>query len=423
MKLTKWISLFLIAMLTVTMIGGCKKADVEESASADSWVERKDEAQTNTEETTEQGMDDQKPEEKEDSLNREEESAKDPNSSSKDPMDEADDDWEEKEKPAPVPKESSGTEITFLSQNIFHVDEDWGEDGTGIGNRLSNRLFRFKSMVKANDPDVIFINEARGPTISFFQNDPYFAQNYTLIWKYRWEGKLGGDQAEPILFKKAKYTLLDSGFFWLSETPDRPSKSYDSDADYGDISSWVQLKDKTTGSEFFAYCTHFSPSGTDVKILGMRQYLEICRAMDEDAYAFIGGDFNNYYRQGMYKGMMEWDAVIDLRDMAMNMKADGLCELGGMSSGHNLAYGNKEPMPAVNTKKPQIDYVMAKLNPHMAVDYYGFDYTIYDHPEEGVAKGHISDHWGLVVKVRIDTDADYSQYQCEHDYGDNPIYF
>ncbi|MBQ7935340.1 MAG: hypothetical protein IJ333_03215, partial [Clostridia bacterium] len=42
MKLTKWISLFLIAVLTVTMIGGCKTAEKEESASADSWVEVKD---------------------------------------------------------------------------------------------------------------------------------------------------------------------------------------------------------------------------------------------------------------------------------------------------------------------------------------------------------------------------------------------
>ncbi|MBQ7936731.1 MAG: hypothetical protein IJ333_10375, partial [Clostridia bacterium] len=56
--------------------------------------------------------------------------------------------------------------------------------------------------------------------------------------------------------------------------------------------------------------------------------------------------------------------------------------------------------------------------------YYGFDYTTYDNKEEGIQAGYISDHWGLVVKVRIDTDVDYSAYQAEpYDYPNNDYYF
>ncbi len=331
----------------------------------------------------------------------------------------------------PVEKENSGTPITFLAQNIIHAGVKYGEKGDGTGNNLYNRLRRFKTMVMVNDPDVIFLNEARRGTLDFLEKDHYFMSNYKVVWKYRYyqEGYkiAGGDQAEPVLYKYNKYNLLESGHFWLSATPNKPSKSYDSNAEYGDISSWVYLKDKKTGSDFYAYCTHFSPSGSEVPRKAMAQYhkeVEKIRKKDPNAYVFVGGDYNVYYRSDTrYEWMMNWDRIIDLRDMALNMYDDGLTELGGMANSHNLAYGAGEQYPTVSIGRSQIDYVMACPNPHMAVDYYGFDYTIYDHPEDDVAYGHISDHWGLVTKVRIDTDADYSQYQIPHIYGEDPVFF
>ncbi|MBQ7935338.1 MAG: hypothetical protein IJ333_03205 [Clostridia bacterium] len=435
-KRIKWMNVFLIAVLTVAMLGGCKTADVEESASADSWVEVKDEEQTKTEETLDQPTNETSKEEvslndknkpSEETPETKEPEQVQPEQESpveKEPSEETTKQPEEEE-PAPVEKESSGTAITFLSQNVKHAGEKaYGEKGDGTDSNIYNRLRRFKSLVQANDPDVIFYNEARRTAFNFLPNDPYFSQTYTMVYHYRWEEhpELGGIMGEPVLFKTAKYELLDSGHFWIAPNPYNPGHGF-GDQEMADVSSWVKLKDKATGVEFYCYCAHFDPNNSAVYIPAMRLYYERFAKMEKGAYAFVGGDYNVYYRSGDYLGMMEWDQIIDLRDMAMNMKADGLCELGGMGSGHNLAYGRGEPMPEVNYKTPQIDYVMAKPNLHMAVDYYGFDYTVYDYPEEGIAAGHISDHWGLVVKVRIDTDADYSQYQCKHNYGDNPIYF
>ena len=107
-----------------------------------------------------------------------------------------------------------------------------------------------------------------------------------------------------MIYKTAKYKVVDSGHFWLSATPSMPSKSFDSNADYGDISSWVILKDKATGEEFYACCTHFSPSGAEVPIKAMQLHIKNSNSMVKDAYAFFGGDFNVYYRSLDYNLMM-----------------------------------------------------------------------------------------------------------------------
>jgi len=448
------LSILLLLSLVLTLAAGCKPAQGEEFGVTDTVVEEgtsdtprpeqtpdqkeePDQAPDQTDEPeqtpsdqepTEQEPTDQEPLDQEPTEQEpeEQEPEEDPDFVPQDP----DEGPPPEESLPPVEKESSGTPITFLSQNIIHAGYSYGEKGDGTGNNLYNRLRRFKALVMEQDPDVIFVNEARRGTLDFLEKDAYFAKNYKVVWKYRYfdDGYkiAGGDQAEPVLFKYQKYDLLDSGHFWLSATPDKPSKSYDSNAAYGDISSWVHIKDKQTGSDFYAYCTHFSPSGEEVPVKAMAQYHKEVQKIwkkDPNAYVFVGGDYNVYYRGTDYGVMMNWDYIFDLRDMALNMHDDGLTELSGMASGHNLAYGQGKQYPAVFTNKPQIDYVMASPNPHMAVDYYGFDYTIYDYPEDDVKHGHISDHWGLVVKVRIDTDADYSQYQRQHYYGEDPVYF
>ena len=48
-----------------------------------------------------------------------------------------------------------------------------------------------------------------------------------------------------IFYLKDKYELLDSGTFWISETPDEESKY--ADAGCNRICSYVVLQNKTTG--------------------------------------------------------------------------------------------------------------------------------------------------------------------------------
>lgn len=431
MKANRWISLLLVLMMSITLLGGCKSNQEEDfTAQGDSWVEVETPDDSEKDPAEEKDPEEEKKPEKEEAPKEEaskEETPKEEAPKEETPKEETPgEETPKEEKPAPVEKETSGTEITFLAQNIRHAGYRLGTKGDGTGNDIYNRLRRFKSLVKANKPDVIFINEARIGHMTFFDTDEYFAANYDVVREYDLATHQTDvqHQEEPLLYNKNKYKYLDGGYFWLNDNINQKSPGFNGKPN-ADNATWAKLQDKATGAVFYAYCNHFNPDTDVVGIPDMMVWQKIISELPEDAYAFVGGDYNVYYRGPTYLGMMEWDTILDLRDVAMGMYEDGLCQLGGMMSGHNLAYeADAGPLPVVNNKTPQIDYVMAKPHPNMAVDYYGFDYTIYDYPEDGVQKGHISDHFGLVVKVRIGTKADYSQYQQEeYDYGDHPIYF
>lgn len=437
-KLYKFIALLLALLVTLTMVAGCKSADNEDfTASNENWVdvtdpdEEKKETDKETEkEDKEAEGDDPKEEDpkeedpkensKEDPKENSKEDPKEENPKEEDPKEEEpkEEDPKEEDQPA-VKKESSGTLIKFLSQNVKHGGNTYyGEKGDGTDINIYNRLRRFKSLVMTQDPDVIFYNECRNTMFRFYEEDEYFSKTYTMLYEYRWEDRpdLGGLMSEPVLFKTAKYELLDSGHFWISETPNQPGAGFGNQV-MADISMWVKLKDKETGSVFYCFNAHFDPGNEECYIPAMQLYYDRFAKMKDSDYAFVGGDYNYGYRTANYQLAVDWNEIVDLRDVAMNMNADGLCELGGMASGHNLAMeAQPAPLPQVNTKNPQIDQIMMKPNPRVAVDRYGFDYNIYGYEEEGIAKGHISDHFGLVAYVRIDTDVDYSQYHVEHEY-------
>ena len=71
------------------------------------------------------------------------------------------------------------------------------------------------------------------------------SRDYGCIGVGRNDGKTSGEYA-PIFYKKDRFILLDSGCFWLSETPDKPSVGWD--AKYPRICSWAQLQDRNTGN-------------------------------------------------------------------------------------------------------------------------------------------------------------------------------
>ena len=76
---------------------------------------------------------------------------------------------------------------------------------------------------------------------------------YDVIGVGREDGKEKGEYS-ALWYKKDRFTLIDSGYFWLSETPEvAGSKGWDGACER--IASWAKLKDKVTGKEVFALNT------------------------------------------------------------------------------------------------------------------------------------------------------------------------
>ena len=103
-------------------------------------------------------------------------------------------------------------------------------------------------------------------------------------------GKTKG-QSCPIFCRKDRFTLLDSGTFWYSDTPDRPGTK-----DWGNavprFCSWVQLAEKDRNVSFYVYNTHLDSISQNSREKSVRLLASQIAARKTEAPFVIIGDFN-----------------------------------------------------------------------------------------------------------------------------------
>lgn len=75
------------------------------------------------------------------------------------------------------------------------------------------------------------------------------------------DGRDGGDKGEfsPLAYRRERFELIDSGTFWLSDTPSVPGKGWD--AAYPRIATWALLRDRSNGKHMRVINTHFDHVG------------------------------------------------------------------------------------------------------------------------------------------------------------------
>lgn len=76
----------------------------------------------------------------------------------------------------------------------------------------------------------------------------------------------------PIFYHTGRYTLVDKGSFWLSETPETMSKDWGS-ACYR-ITSYVILTDNASNKDFVVFNTHLDHVSDEARIKGMEVVLD-----------------------------------------------------------------------------------------------------------------------------------------------------
>ncbi len=113
--------------------------------------------------------------------------------------------------------------------------------------------------------------------------DSFGLQEATNIWMvaldqrlsmYDWVGvdvDSGGDVLKggignPIFYLKGKFKLLDSGNFWISDTPDEPS--YGPGAACIRACTWVKLQNRLTGDVYVHVNTHFDHVSEEARVQG-----------------------------------------------------------------------------------------------------------------------------------------------------------
>ena len=113
------------------------------------------------------------------------------------------------------------------------------------------------------------------------------------------DGKTQGELS-PVFYRQDRFERLGAGTFWLSSTPDKVgSKGWD--AALPRVCSWLKLRDKTSGSEFFLFNTHFDHRGELARQLSATLLRVKLPEIAGESPLVLTGDFNATSSETAYK--------------------------------------------------------------------------------------------------------------------------
>jgi endonuclease/exonuclease/phosphatase family metal-dependent hydrolase len=155
-------------------------------------------------------------------------------------------------------------------------------------NSWPNRINMVTGLLRFHEADIFGLQEALDGQILDIKKE---LPEYEWFGVGRDDGKKAGEFS-PIFYKKTEFTLLNNGTFWLSETPEIPSKGWD--AALNRIVTWGKFKSKTTGKEFFIFNTHFDHVGEEARKFSADLIKRKVQDMNRNKNlpVIITGDFN-----------------------------------------------------------------------------------------------------------------------------------
>ena len=158
-----------------------------------------------------------------------------------------------------------------------------GKDGT---NSWALRYTATEEMLKDQKPDVFGVQEALDYQVHYIED----MCGYESVGVGREDGKKEGEHMS-IFWNKKTVSMLKWGTFWLSETPQKPSKGWD--AACFRTATWALMKDKRTGKKFYFVNTHLDHEGKEAQKNGLKLIVEKIAEMNPEGLPMVlTGDFN-----------------------------------------------------------------------------------------------------------------------------------
>ena len=137
--------------------------------------------------------------------------------------------------------------------------------------------------------------------------------DYDYIGVGRDHGDHRGEYS-PVFYRKDKFEKLDGGTFWLSPTPDKPSKGWD--AKYNRICSWGIFRHKASGKKVCFMNVHFDHRGVQARLEASKQIVEFVKKNCRGINVILSGDFNVTQNSESYKVLATSKCLFDSHDIA-----------------------------------------------------------------------------------------------------------
>lgn len=257
-------------------------------------------------------------------------------------------------------EEKATDNVRVMSFNIrcLNVGTDSWEDRIGI---VSQTILK-------SEADSIGVQEATPEWMKTL--DTTVAEKYAHIGVGRDDGDNEGEYS-AIFYLKDKYELVDSGTFWLSETPEKPSIGWD--AACNRICTWARLKNKETGEEYVHMNSHFDHVGITARKNSVQLILDKAKTFGDIPVVFTA-DMNVKEGSDNYKQFTESGYFYDTKYIAPD----------------TMDYCTYHDTKPNSHKDDIIDYVM--IND-------GFDAISYKVVTAGIDGRFVSDHYPIYADM------------------------
>lgn len=154
-------------------------------------------------------------------------------------------------------------------------------------NSWNNRKDDALALMSYYHPDYFGVQEAVPQQMTDIKTT---LTDYDYVGVGRDDGKNQGEYS-AIFYDKNKLEVIRSGTFWLSETPEKPSKGWD--AAYNRVCTYAFFKIKKTGKQFLAMNLHFDHVGDVARVNSAKLILEKIKKLNpKNVPLTLTGDFN-----------------------------------------------------------------------------------------------------------------------------------
>lgn len=170
----------------------------------------------------------------------------------------------------------------YMSFNIRFDNPSDGED------RWEVRKEEVSRMIQKFEPDFLGIQEALPNQVEYLDSN---LQNYKYIGFGR-DGEGSQSESVPIFYRADRYELLKTDVFWLSETPENPSKGWD--AALNRITTYGIYLNRQTRDTLHVFNSHYDHRGEKARVNSSRlliSKLKTLKLLDEKV--ILMGDFNS----------------------------------------------------------------------------------------------------------------------------------
>jgi endonuclease/exonuclease/phosphatase family metal-dependent hydrolase len=202
-------------------------------------------------------------------------------------------------------REDQSAVVKVMSFNIRYGSANDGN------NRWELRKEFLVDTIKRFHPDLLGTQETLAAQKQYLDEK---LTDYESIGVGRDDGKQQGEMT-ALWFRRHQFDLLDSGHFWLSESPNDPgSVSWDSSLTR--MASWVKLRQRKNAQEnpILFVNTHFDHRGGEARRQSAILLRRMASQLGEGCDIVITGDFNAAEGSPPYKELFSIKSTSDNKD-------------------------------------------------------------------------------------------------------------